>query len=75
MVENKMLLVFDFDHTVVSEDSITGIIEELSLPKVPKEVMDKWDVEGDWNACCEALFSWIHTLSITESAIKNTIYL
>ncbi|KAF6024938.1 hypothetical protein EB796_016775 [Bugula neritina] len=67
MVENKMLVVFDFDHTVVSEDSITGIIEELSLPEVPKEVMDKWDVEGTGMLAVRLSFpGFIHSASPSQ---------
>ncbi|XP_052245415.1 pyridoxal phosphate phosphatase PHOSPHO2-like isoform X2 [Dreissena polymorpha] len=68
----KILVAFDFDHTLVDENSDIEIIKLCPGGKVPADLKHQWKKTG-WIPYMGAIFEYLHENSVTESDMKNII--
>lgn len=70
MNSNKKLAVFDFDHTIVDDNTDTVIVQLIK--DIPKEVKLLHRSDG-WTAFMQAVFKLAHQQQIDEKEIANHI--
>lgn len=68
---SRNLAVFDFDHTIINDNSDTAIMK-LVDNKIPKEVKILHRSDG-WTAFMQGVFKTLHESNIQENAINNLI--
>ncbi|XP_055354159.1 pyridoxal phosphate phosphatase PHOSPHO2-like [Paramacrobiotus metropolitanus] len=67
---NKRILVaFDFDHTIVNDNSDTFILSLLDTP-LPEEIEDVRGEKG-WTEYMDAIYGHLHSLGISTAAIHQ----
>ncbi|KAJ8917477.1 hypothetical protein NQ315_005524 [Exocentrus adspersus] len=69
MVRN--LAVFDFDHTVINDNSDTAVLKLINK-EVPEEVKQLHKSDG-WTAFMQGVFNTLHENNIKEESINNLI--
>lgn len=67
----RNLAVFDFDHTIINDNSDTAIMK-LVDNKIPREVKMLHRSDG-WTAFMQGVFKTLHENDIQEDAINNLI--
>lgn len=68
----KHLAVFDFDHTIVDDNTDTAVIGLLDKSMIPESVTQLHRRDG-WTAYMQAIFDLLHRHNIGESKILNVI--
>lgn len=68
----KFLLVFDFDHTVIDENSDTWIVKCAPDAKLPDEVRNSYQT-GHWTEYMGRVFKFLGDSGIGEDEMKRTM--
>jgi pyridoxal phosphate phosphatase PHOSPHO2 len=68
----KNLAVFDFDHTLLDDNSDTAVIALADKDNIPKEIKAIQHTEG-WTAFMQAVFIHLRERGVTSSEIKELI--
>ncbi|XP_074071853.1 pyridoxal phosphate phosphatase PHOSPHO2 [Macrotis lagotis] len=68
----KSLLIFDFDHTIINDNSDTWIAQCTPEKNLPKELKDSYE-KGKWNEFMCRVFKYIGDKGIREYEIKRTM--
>lgn len=68
----KFLLVFDFDHTIVDENSDTWIVKCAPNSKLPDEIRNSYR-QGHWTEYMSRVFRYLGDSGVTEEEIKRTM--
>lgn len=68
----KDLAVFDFDHTVIDDNSDTAIMKLVDKSKFSSEIMHLHKKEG-WTSFMQAVFQVLHENEITQSEMSQLI--
>lgn len=68
----KKLAAFDFDLTIVDENTDTEIVDLLPPEMVDDEVKKLYKLYG-WTAYMQEIFKIVHSINIRERVIKNKI--
>lgn len=68
----KILVAFDFDHTVIDDNSDIYISKLCPNGNIPQEIKDKYSDRG-WTDYMGAIFEYLHINGITEADLKNNI--
>ncbi|KAJ8935982.1 hypothetical protein NQ318_000852 [Aromia moschata] len=68
----KKLAVFDFDHTVIDDNSDTAIVKLIDHKKIPKEIKMLHRSDG-WTAFMQGIFEILHENDINEESIRDLI--
>lgn len=69
----KILVAFDFDHTVIDGNSDIEISHLCPGGKVPKEIKSKYS-EKSWTNYMGAIFKYLHEHGTTAADMENTIH-
>lgn len=64
-VINKILVAFDFDDTIIDDNSDLYILK--LAPKLPQEIKDLYDGDS-WTRYMAAIFKYLHKTGVTEEA-------
>ncbi|XP_002739219.1 pyridoxal phosphate phosphatase PHOSPHO2-like [Saccoglossus kowalevskii] len=68
---NKNLLVFDFDHTLVDGNTDTWILKLLPNAKVPVQIHRHYRMHNSWTDYMAEIMGHMHQLKITPEQIKD----
>lgn len=68
----SLLVIFDFDHSLVDENSDTFILDQLS-PKLRKELLDKYDEIGGWTESMNYILNKLHAENFKKSDVEGAI--
>lgn len=68
----KNLAVFDFDHTIVDDNSDTAVMNLVDRHKIPKEIKSLHRSDG-WTAFMQGIFKYLHENDKTEQEISDLI--
>ncbi|XP_050302648.1 pyridoxal phosphate phosphatase PHOSPHO2-like [Anthonomus grandis grandis] len=68
----KNLAVFDFDHTIIDDNSDTAIMKLVNKSKYPPELKELHKSEG-WTCFMQGVFDVLHENNITEADIAMLI--
>ncbi|KAJ7345663.1 hypothetical protein JRQ81_001613 [Phrynocephalus forsythii] len=68
----KFLLVFDFDHTIVDENSDTWIVKCAPGAKLPDEIKKSYQ-KGHWTEYMGRVFRYLGDNGIREEEMKRTM--
>nr|XP_056717440.1 pyridoxal phosphate phosphatase PHOSPHO2 [Euleptes europaea] len=68
----KFLLVFDFDHTIVDENSDTWIVKCAPDAKIPGEIRNSYQT-GYWTKYMGRVFRFLGDSGIKEEEMKRTM--
>ncbi|XP_054828765.1 pyridoxal phosphate phosphatase PHOSPHO2 [Eublepharis macularius] len=68
----KFLLVFDFDHTIVDENSDTWIVKCAPAAKLPDEIRNSYQ-KGRWTEYMGRVFRFLGDNGIREEEMKRTM--
>ncbi|XP_044522452.1 pyridoxal phosphate phosphatase PHOSPHO2 [Gracilinanus agilis] len=68
----KTLLVMDFDHTIIDDNSDTWIVKCAPEKKLPQELIDSYQ-KGKWNEYMGRVFKYLGDKSVEEGEIKKTM--
>lgn len=68
----KKLAVFDFDHTIIHDNSDIVVMNMIDQKKIPATIKQLHRSDG-WTAFMQAIFNLLHNHSITEDKIKNIV--
>ncbi|XP_034991635.1 pyridoxal phosphate phosphatase PHOSPHO2 [Zootoca vivipara] len=68
----KALLVFDFDHTVVDENSDTWIVKCAPASKLPDEIKNSYR-KGYWTEYMGRVFRYLGDIGIREDEMKRAM--
>lgn len=68
----KFLLVFDFDHTIVDENSDTWIVNCAPAAKLPDEIKKSYQ-KGRWTEYMGRVFRYLGDNGIREEDMKKTM--
>lgn len=66
------LAVFDFDHTVIDDNSDTAVTKLVDKNKISRELKELHRAEG-WTAYMQGIFHVLHGNNVTEAGIANLI--
>ncbi|KAJ8971103.1 hypothetical protein NQ314_000885 [Rhamnusium bicolor] len=69
---SRNLAVFDFDHTIINDNSDTAVMNLVDHSKIPKEVKKLHRSDG-WTAFMQGVFNTLHEHNIKEECIKELI--
>ncbi|KAK3101066.1 hypothetical protein FSP39_000716 [Pinctada imbricata] len=68
---SKILLAFDFDHTVIDDNSDL-YIKKLAPNGIPEAIEDTYSDQG-WNEYMAAIFAHLHDLGVTEDELLSCV--
>ncbi|XP_067327791.1 pyridoxal phosphate phosphatase PHOSPHO2 isoform X1 [Anolis sagrei] len=68
----KLLLVFDFDHTVVDENTDTWIVKCAPASKLPDEIKHSYK-KGHWTEYMGRVFRYLGDNGVKEEEMKRTM--
>jgi len=68
----SLLVIFDFDHSLVDENSDTFILDKLS-PKLTKELIDKYDEIGGWTEAMNYILNRLHGEGFRKNDLETAI--
>ncbi|XP_020645116.3 pyridoxal phosphate phosphatase PHOSPHO2 [Pogona vitticeps] len=68
----KFLLVFDFDHTIVDENSDTWIVKCAPAAKLPDEIKNSYK-KGHWTEYMGRVFRYLGDNGVREEEMKRTM--
>ncbi|CAG9858937.1 unnamed protein product [Phyllotreta striolata] len=68
----KKLAVFDFDHTIIHDNSDVVVMNMLDQKKIPPEVKQLHKSDG-WTMFMQGIFDLLHKECIMESAIRSVL--
>lgn len=68
----KGLAVFDFDHTVVDDNTDTAVIGLLDKSSIPESVRQLYKTDG-WTSYMQSIFDILHKKNIGKKKITETI--
>lgn len=68
----KNLAVFDFDHTIIDDNSDTAVMKLIDKSKFPSELFTLRNTKG-WTAFMQEVFKILHQNNITEPQIYSLI--
>ncbi|KAJ8889151.1 hypothetical protein PR048_008645 [Dryococelus australis] len=71
-MQKPFLFAFDFDHTVVDDNTDTVARSLVPRDKIPKHVEDLYAVDG-WTQYMSEVFKILHANNITPTQMKNII--
>ncbi|KAF0870655.1 pyridoxal phosphate phosphatase PHOSPHO2 [Crocuta crocuta] len=68
----KILLVFDFDNTIINENSDTWIVQCAPEKKLPIELQDSYE-KGFWTEFMGRVFKYLGDEGVSEDEMKRTV--
>ncbi|XP_043853940.1 pyridoxal phosphate phosphatase PHOSPHO2 [Dromiciops gliroides] len=68
----KFLLIFDFDHTIIDDNSDTWIVKCAPEKNLPNELKDSYE-KGKWNEYMGRVFKYLGDKGIREYEMKRTM--
>ncbi|KAM6465521.1 pyridoxal phosphate phosphatase PHOSPHO2 isoform 2-T6 [Liasis olivaceus] len=68
----RFLLVFDFDHTIVDENSDTWIVKCAPGSKLPDEIKNSYQ-KGHWTEYMDRVFRYLGDNGVREEEMKRTM--
>lgn len=68
----KTLAVFDFDHTIINDNSDTAIFPLVGSGEIPQELKSIQCKDG-WTAFMQAMFSFLHDKGVKSEEIMNVV--
>uniref|UniRef100_A0A8C5S9X3 Phosphatase, orphan 2 n=1 Tax=Laticauda laticaudata TaxID=8630 RepID=A0A8C5S9X3_LATLA len=68
----RFLLVFDFDHTIVDENSDTWIVKCAPGSKLPDEIKNSYQ-KGHWTEYMDRVFRYLGDNGVREEDMKRTM--
>nr|CAI5860126.1 unnamed protein product [Callosobruchus analis] len=68
----KNLAVFDFDHTIINDNSDIMVMNMVDKKYIPKEVKDLYKSNG-WTVFMQRVFEILYKNNIQEDAINQLI--
>lgn len=69
---SKKLAVFDFDHTIIDENSDIVVRDIVPKEEIPASVKQLYKSDG-WTAYMQGVFDVLHNKEISENKIQQTI--
>ncbi|XP_075465239.1 pyridoxal phosphate phosphatase PHOSPHO2 [Ascaphus truei] len=66
----KILLVFDFDHTIINDNSDTWIVQCAPEKKLPNGLQDSYE-KGKWTEYMGRIFTYLGEQGIREDEMKR----
>nr|XP_023029762.1 pyridoxal phosphate phosphatase PHOSPHO2-like isoform X1 [Leptinotarsa decemlineata] len=69
---SKNLAVFDFDHTIIHENSDVAVMNLIDPKKIPKEIKLLHRSDG-WTAFMQGVFETLHKHKIKEENIRKLV--
>ncbi|XP_033639473.1 pyridoxal phosphate phosphatase PHOSPHO2-like [Asterias rubens] len=67
----KVLVVLDFDHTIVDDNSDTRVWNLLPGKNVPQDIKNSYKDHKSWTAYMADIFLHLHTLGVQKKDIVN----
>nr|CAD7255781.1 unnamed protein product [Timema shepardi] len=67
-----LLVAFDFDHTIIDDNSDIVVRNLIPTTEIPAEVQDLYRSDG-WTAYMQQIFYILHSKGITSAQIKDVI--
>ncbi|ESP04317.1 hypothetical protein LOTGIDRAFT_136443 [Lottia gigantea] len=71
-MSEKILLAFDFDHTIIDDNSDIHIINLAPNGKLPQAIKDQYDDDG-WTEYMGTIFEYLHENGVQEENIKQNM--
>ena len=68
----KILVAFDFDHTVIDDNGDLYVSNLCPDGKIPQNIKDKFSTRG-WTDYMGAIFEYLHGNGVTEADMKRCI--
>ncbi|XP_076269870.1 putative phosphatase phospho2 [Rhynchophorus ferrugineus] len=68
----KNLAVFDFDHTIIDDNSDTAVLQLINRTKIPNELKKLYKADG-WTAYMQGIFKVLYENNIQQPDINNLI--
>lgn len=68
----KILVAFDFDHTVIDDNSDIYVSNLCPNGTIPQDIKDKYSDRG-WTDYMGAIFEYLHSKGVTEADLKSCI--
>ena len=69
---HKILVAFDFDHTVIDDNGDLYVSNLCPDGKIPQNIKDKFSLKG-WTDYMGAIFKYLHGNGVTEADLKSCI--
>ncbi|CAD5122067.1 unnamed protein product [Dimorphilus gyrociliatus] len=69
----KVLIAFDFDHTIVDENSEPFVFDKLAPNGIPDDIKSLYNRLG-WNEYVGAVFAYLHSKGTSVDEIKKALY-
>ncbi|KAK7791096.1 hypothetical protein R5R35_000515 [Gryllus longicercus] len=71
-MQKRLLVAFDFDHTIVDDNTDIVVREMLPKEKISSEISDLYSSDG-WTVYMGKIFELLHQNGITREEIQTTI--
>lgn len=69
---HKILVAFDFDHTIIDDNSDVYVSHLCPDGKIPQDIKEKYSDRG-WTDYMGAIFKYLHSHGVTETGLKSCI--